>query len=280
MRYSTSYATTSSGRSAGSPTMAIRRTMATQPTRAHRATASRTRAGRTRAMRSSTPMAASAGRPSRWSKCRGTSTRRRSRSPRSIAAAATRRALSSSSARRPTCARASTATSGWTTRAPSRWRCRRAASRSGVVVFERRSGPLGRDRRRRQSAADGKAPPARRHVRRLGHSYASSDTRRYNPVGYHLGTVWPHDNSLIAAGFRRYALDDEAHRIFSGIIDAATYFDEHRLPEVFAGFARGDYDRPVHYPVACHPQAWAAGAVPYLSARIASVSKQTASSSG
>ncbi|HEY7802595.1 MAG TPA: glycogen debranching N-terminal domain-containing protein [Dehalococcoidia bacterium] len=92
----------------------------------------------------------------------------------------------------------------------------------------------------------------------------SSDTRRYNPVGYHLGTVWPHDNSLIAAGFRRYALDDEAQRIFSGIIDAATYFDEHRLPEVFAGFARGDYDRPVHYPVACHPQAWAAGAVPYL----------------
>ncbi len=92
----------------------------------------------------------------------------------------------------------------------------------------------------------------------------SGETRRYNPVGYHLGTVWPHDNSLIAAGFRRYALDDEAHRIFSGIIDAATYFDDHRLPEVFAGFARGDYDRPVRYPVACHPQAWASGAVPYL----------------
>ncbi len=87
---------------------------------------------------------------------------------------------------------------------------------------------------------------------------------RYNPLGYHLGTVWPHDNSLIGAGFKRYGLDAEALRILSGMIEAAVHFDAHRLPELFGGFAREDYGIPVSYPVACQPQAWAAGAVPYL----------------
>jgi glycogen debranching enzyme len=92
----------------------------------------------------------------------------------------------------------------------------------------------------------------------------SSDERRYNPVGYHLGTVWPHDNSIIAAGLRRYGKDDAARKIFEGIGAAATCFRHDRLPEVFAGFARATYDKPVHYPVACHPQAWAAGSIPFL----------------
>ena len=92
----------------------------------------------------------------------------------------------------------------------------------------------------------------------------SENERRYNPIGYHLGTVWPHDNSIIAAGFRRYGFAQEACRIFTGIAQAAMHFAHHRLPEVFAGFRKQDYDLPVHYPVACHPQAWAAGAVPYL----------------
>ena len=87
---------------------------------------------------------------------------------------------------------------------------------------------------------------------------------RFNPIGYHLGTVWPHDNSLIAAGFRRYGFDDEALRIFSSMLEAAMPFDERRLPEVFAGYPRAAFGAPVHYPVACHPQAWAAGAIPYL----------------
>jgi glycogen debranching enzyme len=76
--------------------------------------------------------------------------------------------------------------------------------------------------------------------------------------------VWPHDNSIIASGFRRYHMDEYAERIFQGILDAATYFPEYRLPEVFAGFGRSEYEVPVHYPVACHPQAWAAGSIPYL----------------
>lgn len=92
----------------------------------------------------------------------------------------------------------------------------------------------------------------------------SSRERRYNPVSYHLGTVWPHDNALIAAGFRRYGFDDAARRVFTALVEAATYFADDRLPELFAGFERSEYGVPVHYPVACHPQAWAAGTVPYL----------------
>ena len=87
---------------------------------------------------------------------------------------------------------------------------------------------------------------------------------RYNPIGYHLGTVWPHDNALIAAGFRTYGQDAEACRIFEGIVDAASFFPHDRLPEVFAGFDRDEYEVPVHYPVACHPQAWASGSIPLL----------------
>jgi glycogen debranching enzyme len=92
----------------------------------------------------------------------------------------------------------------------------------------------------------------------------SSAESRYNPVGYHLGTVWPHDNSIIAAGFRRYGFDDAACRIFAGIVDASKHFERRRLPEVFAGFSKSDFPIPVRYPVACHPQAWAAGAVPFM----------------
>ena len=92
----------------------------------------------------------------------------------------------------------------------------------------------------------------------------SSQEEPYQPIGYHLGTVWPHDNSLIAAGLRRYGLDDLADRIFTGISEAALQFPAYRMPEVFAGFRKEEFGTPVHYPVACHPQAWAAGALPFL----------------
>jgi glycogen debranching enzyme len=92
----------------------------------------------------------------------------------------------------------------------------------------------------------------------------STKEKRFNPIGYHLGTVWPHDNSIIASGFRRYGFLDEACRVFTGIVEAAGHFPHSRLPEVFAGFARTEFPEPVRYPVACHPQAWAAGAVPFL----------------
>lgn len=81
----------------------------------------------------------------------------------------------------------------------------------------------------------------------------------YNPIGYHVGTVWPHDNSLIAWGLRRYGYAGEAARIAAGILDAARYFGG-RLPEAFAGYPRTMTEAPVEYPTACSPQAWAAGA--------------------
>lgn len=92
----------------------------------------------------------------------------------------------------------------------------------------------------------------------------SEQERAFNPIGYHLGTVWPHDNSILAAGFRRYGRGEDALRIFHGLFDAAFHFPSHQLPELFCGFSRQDYEVPVNYPVACHPQAWAAGALPFL----------------
>jgi glycogen debranching enzyme len=88
----------------------------------------------------------------------------------------------------------------------------------------------------------------------------------YNPIEYHKGTVWPHDNSLIAAGLRRYAHGDEAARQSFMILEAATSFDW-RLPEVFAGYPRALTQFPVQYPTASSPQAWATG-TPLLLLRV------------
>ena len=82
---------------------------------------------------------------------------------------------------------------------------------------------------------------------------------RYNPIGYHLGTVWPFDNSFIAWGLRRYGFKEEAARIASDILDAAALFDG-RLPEAFGGYDRALTKYPVQYPTACSPQAWSTGA--------------------
>lgn len=81
----------------------------------------------------------------------------------------------------------------------------------------------------------------------------------YNPIGYHLGTVWPHDNSIIAWGLTRYGFRAEAARIAAGILQAAVFFNG-RLPEAFAGYPRQMTRYPVEYPTACSPQAWATGA--------------------
>ena len=85
------------------------------------------------------------------------------------------------------------------------------------------------------------------------------EERRYNPMSYHNGSVWPHDNSLIAAGFARYGHKDAIDRVFKGLFDAASYMDLRRLPELYCGFQRGRERGPTLYPVACSPQAWAAG---------------------
>jgi glycogen debranching enzyme len=82
---------------------------------------------------------------------------------------------------------------------------------------------------------------------------------RYNPIGYHVGTVWPFDCSFIAWGLRRYGFKEEAATIAAGILDAAEFFDG-RLPEAFGGYERSQTKYPVQYPTACSPQAWSTGA--------------------
>ena len=86
----------------------------------------------------------------------------------------------------------------------------------------------------------------------------SSDAA-YNPIGYHIGTVWPHDTGIAAEGMRRYGHAEEASRLTMSLLEAAAFFG-HRLPEVFAGFDRRKTRMPVEYPTASRPQAWAAGA--------------------
>ena len=84
---------------------------------------------------------------------------------------------------------------------------------------------------------------------------------RYNPMAYHNGSVWPHDNALIAQGLARYGLEAKALQILTGLFEAGLYFDLHRMPELFCGFAREPGEPPVLYPVACAPQAWSAASV-------------------
>jgi glycogen debranching enzyme len=82
-------------------------------------------------------------------------------------------------------------------------------------------------------------------------------------MSYHNGSIWPHDNALIALGLDRYGLKDAAAQILTGMFEAAAYMELRRLPELFCGFQRRRGRGPTLYPVACSPQAWASGA-PFL----------------
>ncbi len=85
--------------------------------------------------------------------------------------------------------------------------------------------------------------------------------RRYNPMGYHTGGVWPHDNALIGKGLAAYGFRREPSRLFQAMFQASLHFDLQRMPELFCGFQRQPTEPPVPYPVACAPQAWASGSV-------------------
>jgi glycogen debranching enzyme len=84
----------------------------------------------------------------------------------------------------------------------------------------------------------------------------------YNPMSYHNGSVWPHDNAIIAAGLMRYGYVSHAQRVAGGLVEAAAAFSG-RLPELFCGFDREEFEAPIPYPTSCSPQAWAA-ATPLL----------------
>jgi glycogen debranching enzyme len=79
----------------------------------------------------------------------------------------------------------------------------------------------------------------------------------FNPISYHNGSVWPHDNAICAAGLMRYGMATAAHRVMEGIVAAGEHFGN-RLPELFAGLSRREFSFPVRYPTSCSPQAWAA----------------------
>jgi glycogen debranching enzyme len=89
----------------------------------------------------------------------------------------------------------------------------------------------------------------------------SSEEVSYNPFGYHIGSIWPHDNAIIASGLKKYGFADEALKLFSLISKAARFFEGFRLPELFCGFSSKEKFIPVPYPLACRPQAWAAGSI-------------------
>jgi glycogen debranching enzyme len=89
----------------------------------------------------------------------------------------------------------------------------------------------------------------------------ASGEARYNPMSYHNGSIWPHDNALIAAGLARYGFTGAAARILDAMYDLSQVVDLHRLPELICGFHRRSEEHPTLYPVACAPQSWAAGAL-------------------
>lgn len=123
-----------------------------------------------------------------------------------------------------------------------------------------------------QALFTGILPPerARRVARRLmaadfysgwGIRTMSKREKAYNPMSYHNGSVWPHDNAIIAAGLRRYQCLDELSRLAAGLFAASPHFNYRRWPELFCGFTRRGLSGPVRYPVACDPQAWAVGSL-------------------
>ncbi len=111
------------------------------------------------------------------------------------------------------------------------------------------------------------------HAKRIAHHLLSNDMfngwgirtlatseARYNPMSYHNGSVWPHDNALIAYGFSKYGLKEEVKKIAAGLFDASLFIEGQRLPELFCGFKRRPGEAPTAYPVACSPQAWSVAA--------------------
>ena len=128
--------------------------------------------------------------------------------------------------------------------------CKVRTSNAGQLLF---TGIAGEDRARKV-AADLMRP---HFFTGWGIRTVARGEARYNPMSYHDGSIWPHDNALIALGLARYGLKHSVEHLFKGLFDAASYMDLRRLPELFCGFQREKRRGPTLYPVACAPQAWA-----------------------
>jgi glycogen debranching enzyme len=132
--------------------------------------------------------------------------------------------------------------------------CAVVASNAGHALF---TGIAADDRARRV----GRTLVAPESFSGWGIRTIATSERRYNPMSYHNGSIWPHDNAMIASGLARYGLRDEALMVMEGLFDASIHMDLHRLPELFCGFRRRNGERPTLYPVACNPQAWASASI-------------------
>jgi glycogen debranching enzyme len=128
--------------------------------------------------------------------------------------------------------------------------CKVQASNAGQVLFSGIASP-----ERAAKVADTLLSP--QFFSGWGIRTVAKGAARYNPMSYHNGSIWPHDNALIALGFARYGLKSALAQLFKGLFDAATYMELRRLPELFCGFKRQASRGPTLYPVACSPQAWA-----------------------
>jgi glycogen debranching enzyme len=132
--------------------------------------------------------------------------------------------------------------------------CRVRSSNAGHVLF---GGIASAERARR--VAD--TLMASGSCTRWGIRTLDSGERLYNPMSYHNGTIWPHDNALITLGFARYGLSEYSISMLTRIFDSALFMEDYRLPELFCGFDRSASEGPIRYPMACAPQAWASASV-------------------
>lgn len=131
--------------------------------------------------------------------------------------------------------------------------CRVRASNAGHALF---AGIVSQERAERVAAS----LTARDGFSGWGIRTVARSEARYNPMSYHNGSVWPHDNALIALGFARYGLKEAVGQVLGGLFEASAYFEQRRLPELLCGFLRRQRKGPTNYPVACSPQAWASAA--------------------
>jgi glycogen debranching enzyme len=132
--------------------------------------------------------------------------------------------------------------------------CRVRASNAGHCLYARVAAPDRAERVAHLLASDGLYSG-------WGVRTLASGEARYNPMSYHNGSIWPHDNALIAMGLARYGFRDLSMKIFSDMFDAANFLELRRMPELFCGFGRRPGEGPTLYPIACLPQAWAAASV-------------------
>lgn len=135
--------------------------------------------------------------------------------------------------------------------------CRVLSSNAGQVLFSGIADPL-----KARKVAEALVSP--RAFSGWGIRTIAEGEALYNPMSYHNGSVWPHDNAIIAAGFAAYELTQYFLKVFGGIFDASLFMEFNRLPELFCGFQRRSGAAPTLYPVACTPQTWAAGSLLYM----------------